>query len=101
MYKSMMYLLVILLLSGCSFFQIRKPVIEQGNMMTTEAVNKLSIGMSPSQVVDIMGNPVLTNIFTPNRMEYVYTYDNHTGNKIVNKLTCLFEHGKLKSIQKN
>lgn len=101
LYKSLVCFLIILSLSSCSFFQIRKPVVEQGNIITAQDAKKLSVGMTPSQVTEIMGAPVLTNIFTSHRMEYVYTYDNHTQPPTINRLTCLFEAGRLKEILKN
>lgn len=99
MYKSLICFLMMLVLSGCSFFQIRKPVIEQGNIITSEAVSKLHAGMSSDQVIAVMGTPVLSNILSPDRMEYVYTYQDGTTPRKEKHVTCLFEHGRLKEIQ--
>jgi outer membrane protein assembly factor BamE len=101
MYKSIICLLLMLILSGCSFFSIRKPIIEQGNIITNESVSKLHTGMSPGQVVAIMGAPVVTNIFTPNRMEYVFTYQGSNEPRRETHLTCIFDKGRLKEIRKN
>ncbi|VVC76378.1 Outer membrane protein assembly factor BamE [Aquicella siphonis] len=99
MYKSLVCILMMLVLAGCSFFQIRKPIIEQGNIITNEAVSQLHTGMSSDQVIAIMGTPVVANILTPNRMEYVYTYQDGMSPRKEKHVTCLFEQGRLKEIQ--
>ncbi len=98
MYKHITCLIMMLILSNCSFFQVRKPIIEQGNIITSENVARLHNGMSPQEVVNIMGTPVLSNIFSPNRMEYVYTMQERTNPRIEKKVTCLFNGGRLTSV---
>lgn len=87
-------------LTGCSFFQVRKPIVEQGNVMTAENMDKLHTGMSPSEVADIMGAPVLSNIFSPNKMKYVYTYQDRTNPRVEKRMICQFDDGQLKTIEK-
>lgn len=101
MYKNLICMLLVLTLTSCSFFQIRRPIIEQGNIITNENVSKLHKGMSPTQVVDIMGSPVLANILTPNRIVYVYTYQDRTNPRITKRVTCVFINGSLKEIQRS
>src|SRR5579885_2165020 len=98
MYKSIVCLLIMLTLTSCSFFSVRKPIIEQGNIITDESVRKLHTGMTPPQVVEIMGTPVLANIFTPNRMEYVFTYQDGNAPRKETRVTCIFDKGRLKEI---
>lgn len=101
MYKSLIFILMVLFLSSCSYFHIRRPIIEQGNIITTEDVSKLHTGMSSSQVADIMGAPVLMNILTPDRMEYVYTYQNGSNPRTLKHVNCIFSGGRLVEIQQN
>jgi outer membrane protein assembly factor BamE len=93
-------ILCTLALSSCSLFQIQRHDIEQGNVITQQEVSKLKIGMSESQVKDIMGSPVVTNIFANNRMDYVYSYQPGHGNLTVTRMTCLFANGRLRDIQR-
>lgn len=95
MYKSLIFTLMVLFLSSCSYFQIRRPIIEQGNIIKAEDVSKLHKGMSSAQVTDIMGVPVLTNILTPNRLEYVYTYQNGNNPLTIKHVNCIFSGGRL------
>jgi outer membrane protein assembly factor BamE len=98
MRKSFICLLMMLVLSSCSYFSIRRPVIEQGNIITTEEVSKLHPGMSEAQVIEIMGEPMLENIFTPNRMEYVYTYQNGIEPRTEKRVKLFFKQGRLEAI---
>lgn len=86
------------LLAGCSFFHPHKMDIEQGNIIVPQDVNSLSPGMSESEVRDIMGNPVLINILTYNRLEYVYTFQSGYENMQVQRVTCLFRNGRLQEV---
>lgn len=94
-------MLIMLVLSGCSYFQIRRPIIEQGNVITSENVGKLHPGMSEAEVIEAMGTPVLSNIFTPERMEYVYTMKERTEPLVQKRVTCLFSSGRLVRVEKS
>jgi outer membrane protein assembly factor BamE len=100
MIKNLICMLMIFMLSGCSFFQIRRPIIEQGNVITNESVSRLHTGMSPAAVAEVMGTPVLSNILTPNRMEYIYTYQDRTNPRIVKRVSLIFSNGSLVRIEK-
>ncbi len=88
------------LLSGC-FLRPHKMDIQQGNVITLEEVSKLKLGMSEAQVRDVMGTPVLINIFTPNRMEYVYTFQPGHKKKKKKRVSCIFESGRLRDIKQS
>lgn len=88
------------LLSGC-FLRPHKMDIAQGNVFTQEEVSKLKVGMSETQVKEIMGTPVLINIFTPNRVEYVYTFQPGYQNRVEKRVSCIFESGRLREIQQS
>lgn len=101
MIKRSICLLLMLALSSCSFFQIRKPTIIQGNIITSEETSRLHTGMSSEEVMSVMGSPVLANVLSPNRMEYIYTYEDGTGKHEITRISCLFEGGRLRAIQKS
>lgn len=64
-----------LLLSGCSFPQVFKVTVQQGNLITQEMVDQLKPGMTRSQVAFIMGEPVFRNPFENDRWDYIYTVE--------------------------
>jgi outer membrane protein assembly factor BamE len=94
-------ILLALILSGCAWLRPHKTDIEQGNVITQTEINQLRIGMNEYQVKQIMGAPILINIFTPNRIDYVYT--SQLGHSAMNekRITCIFYRGRLQKIEKN
>ena len=46
--------------------------VPQGNIVTQEMVNQLKPGMNKRQVLFVMGTPMLTDTFHPERWDYLY-----------------------------
>lgn len=62
--------------SGEKVFGLVRPYrmdIVQGNVLTKEQVAKVKPGMSRAQVRDLLGTPLLTDIFHDDRWDYVFT----------------------------
>ena len=68
--KVVTLLLSVLLLSSCSIPRIFQVVISQGNLVDQEMLDKLEIGMTESQVKFVMGTPLISATFYPNRWDY-------------------------------
>jgi outer membrane protein assembly factor BamE len=47
--------------------------IVQGNVVTQEQADRIKPGMSREQVRDVLGSPMLTDIFHADRWDYVFT----------------------------
>jgi len=94
----MALILVISSLSACSWLA-RKVPIEQGNIFNQAMVSQLKPGMSVDQVEHIMGAPVLSNDFDPNRLDYVYTYQKGKKDHQYQRVTLFFVDGKLAKVQ--
>lgn len=63
------------LLSACSGVPtVHKIDIQQGNVVTQDMVSRLKVGMTRSQVRFVMGTPLVTDAFHPDRWDYVYRY---------------------------
>ncbi len=56
------------LLGGC----IYRPNIQQGNLLSAEEVDKVTVGMTRSQVRYLLGTPMVSDPFAPQRWDYVY-----------------------------
>lgn len=98
--KKILTLLAILAsLSSCSVLRVHKMDIEQGNIITSDQTAKLHKGMSEEQVVGIMGTPMLSNTFTNNRVDYVYTYKPGYGDVQEKHVTLIFRNGALADIK--
>ena len=61
-----------LLASACGPFVYRIDV-QQGNVVTQEAVSQLKPGMTKAEVRQALGTPLLTDIFHANRWDYYFS----------------------------
>jgi outer membrane protein assembly factor BamE len=60
---------VLLGATGCVY----RPTIQQGNLLKTEDVDQVTVGMTRSQVRYLLGTPMLADPFDPQRWDYIYT----------------------------
>lgn len=66
-------LIASLYLAGCTrLFTVHTIDIQQGNALEREDIEKIRSGMPRSEVVSILGKPVLENTFTSERWDYIY-----------------------------
>lgn len=76
--KTLRLIPLVVALAACSSVNI--PVspyridVQQGNALEQEAVDKLKVGMTSSQVRFLLGTPLLVDPFRNNRWDYVYNY---------------------------
>jgi outer membrane protein assembly factor BamE len=82
-----------LLAAGC----IYKIDIEQGNYVTSDLVAKLKPGMTKAQVKEVLGTPLLSDMFHNDRWDYYF--DNAKRGRSVDhkKFVVLFKDDKLVS----
>jgi outer membrane protein assembly factor BamE len=55
-------------------FGVYKLDINQGNYLSQDMVNKLKVGQTRQQVVQVLGTPLLVSAFRDNRWDYVYEF---------------------------
>ncbi len=55
--------------TGCVY----RPTIQQGNLLLQSDIDQIKPGMTRSQVRYILGTPMVSDPFEPNRWDYVYT----------------------------
>lgn len=99
--KHTLTFLSVLGLSACSSLQfpgVFKIDIGQGNILTQEMVDKLKVGMTPRQVEYVMGSPMITDPFHPNRWDYLYYLENGKGTVVNNRITLYFSGNRLSAI---
>jgi|TARA_B100000809_G_scaffold9063_1_gene8659 outer membrane protein assembly factor BamE len=88
-------LLILFLVFSCSLPRVYEVVVSQGNLIDQDMMEKLEIGMTESQVKYVLGSPLITDTFTPNRWDY-YTSVTQGDKKFTEKkLTLYFEDKKL------
>ncbi|MBY0578315.1 MAG: outer membrane protein assembly factor BamE [Burkholderiales bacterium] len=93
------FFLLTLLLASCSSLGEYKVPIRQGNYVTQEKVDQLSPGMTRSQVLSILGTPLIMDAFHQNRWDYVYSHDDGMGKVVRNRLTLFFDADNLAKIE--
>ena len=73
--------------------------IQQGNVVTQDMVAKLQLGMTRSQVRYVLGTPLVTDIFHPDRWDYVYRLEQ--GGRLVEhrRIVAIFSSDKLLRIE--
>jgi outer membrane protein assembly factor BamE len=79
------------LLSGC-FLKPHKIDIQQGNFLDQAAISKLKPGMTRSQVRFLMGTPMISDPFHPERWDYMYL-DSKGGKLLEEKRVTLYFDG--------
>ena len=73
--------------------------IVQGNFVSREQVEALNLGMSRGQVKNILGTPLLTDVFHADRWDYVFTFKRQGVEPQARKVTVFFDGDNLASIQ--
>ena len=48
--------------------------VNQGNYLSQDMVDKLKVGMTQTQVKQLLGTPLVASPFRPDRWDYVYEY---------------------------
>jgi len=84
-----------------SFFGVITPYkveIVQCNVITKEQAALAKVGMTRSQVRDVLGSPLLTDIFHANRWDYVFTIRRQGTPPQAHHVLLVFENDVLKSI---
>ena len=83
-------------MASCAY----KPDVQQGNNFDVKQLSQLKIGMTPKQVVFIMGTPLLQDTFHKSRWDYIYSYAKGRANAERRLVTLYFKKGKLSKIDK-
>lgn len=86
-----------MLLSGCVY----RLAIQQGNISELEDVDRVEVGMTPSQVKFLLGTPLIDDPFSSDRWDYVFF--SRVGRNAPSTrqfLTVYFEDGKVARIIK-
>jgi outer membrane protein assembly factor BamE len=65
-------------LCGCVY----RPTIQQGNLLQLDEIEQVKVGMTRSQVRYILGTPMVSDPFEPDRWDYVYTLQRGRDKKI-------------------
>ncbi len=87
-------LALLALTSGCLY---RMPV-QQGNMLDETQVAQLQTGMTRSQVLYLLGTPMVPDGFNDNRWDYYHYIDTGRGIQQTRRLTVWFKDDKVERV---
>lgn len=91
-------LVSIALLSGCSSLKFPfayQLVVQQGNYVEQDMIDKLEVGMTRRQVKFVMGSPLIEDTFNAERWDYFYTVKRGDEEFTRKLFTVYFEGDKL------
>lgn len=66
--------------------------VQQGNMISSDMVKQIKIGMNKQQAKYILGSPVLENVLESNEYTYIYTEQNAKKDFHERKLILTFNN---------
>jgi outer membrane protein assembly factor BamE len=72
--------------------------VVQGNVVTQEQVARVKIGMSRAQVRDILGSPLLADVFHADRWDYIFTIRRQGAAPQRHSIVALFDGERLTSL---
>lgn len=87
-------------MSACVNIPYRAPV-QQGNVIEADRAAALREGMSKSDVANIVGSPLVNNLFRQNRWDYIYTLKNNHQPLIQNRITLWFTNDVVTKIERD
>ena len=90
-------LIILLLIFSCSLPRVYEVVVSQGNLIDEDMMEKLVVGMTESQVKYVLGSPLISDTFTPNRWDYYTSVAQGNKKFTEKKITLYFEDKKLVS----
>ncbi len=91
-----LFALTSLVLTSCA---IHKIDIQQGNVITQEMLETLTVGMDKRRVKLAIGSPMIQDPFHPNRWDYVYSFKAGMSDKAQSShIVLLFKGDILKKI---
>lgn len=86
--KKIVLLAAVLILSACSIY---RPTLQQGNVLKKEQIDhQLKKGMSRSEVINLLGQPVLQDTTNPDQLVYIETIEPANGKMTTHKLELTF-----------
>ncbi len=88
--------------SGESFLGLVTPYrmdIVQGNVVTQEQAAQVKPGMSRSQVRDLLGSPMLTDVFHADRWDYVFTIKRQGTTPQQRNVVAFFKDDQLERLE--
>lgn len=92
-------LALILSLCHCSSYDFSRRIVQQGNLLPQNKIERLHVGMSKNDVAVLMGTSLLSPTFNNNRWDYAYTWRKGSGSLLIRNLSLYFANERLIRIE--
>lgn len=73
--------------------------LPQGNYLTREMLGQVKLGMTRDQVRFALGSPLLTDVFLPDRWNYVFRYQHANGSAETRRVVIVFRNDRVAQVE--
>ena len=85
-------------LPGCNYL-VYKMDVQQGNYVTQDLVAKVKTGMTKAEVRQVLGTPLVADVFHANRWDYYFSSEKNGRGRDRTLLSVFFENDKVVSVK--
>lgn len=89
----------VLLITGCQSYDFARRVVQQGNLLPQEKIDRLKVGMHKNDVAILMGTSLLSPLFNEQRWDYVYRWQRGQGPLIKRHVSIYFVNDEVSRIE--
>ncbi len=86
-------------LTQCISYDFSRRIVQQGNLIPADKVERLKLGMSKEEVAILMGTSLLSPIFNNERWDYAYTWRRGSGSMEIRHVVLYFAKERLTRIE--
>lgn len=87
-----------LALQGCGYI-VYKMDVQQGNYVTQDVIARVKTGMTKAEVRQILGTPLVADVFHANRWDYYFSTEKHGRRQDRTLLSVFFDNDKVTSVE--
>ncbi len=99
--------IVVAIVAGCAsgdrtrsgLFEPYRTDLPQGNYLTREMLSQVKLGMTRDQVRFVLGSPLLTDVFLPDRWNYVFRFQHADGTAETRRVVVMFRNDRVAQIE--
>ncbi len=91
-------------LSACGTWWLPRPHkidIQQGNLLSSDTISQIKIGMSKGEVIGLLGTPLTSNQINPDRWEYIFSLNRSGEEPNVKRLSLQFQDDVVANLEKD
>jgi outer membrane protein assembly factor BamE len=86
-------------MTQCVSYDFSRRIVQQGNLIPTDKIERLKVGMSKEDVAILMGTSLISPMFNNDRWDYAYTWRRGSGPMEQRNAVLYFAHDRLTRIE--